>query len=69
MSFDYNVIVTRIIDGNRIAKYIKGQTSSFEKLKNVQKQLKTFSDEAKKEIESLNLLSYREIIKNRIIKI
>ena len=69
MAFDYPTLVKRIIDGNRIAKHIKGFTNKAEKLIDIEKQMKQLFLESKTEIEDLNIHSYKQIINSRIIKV
>lgn len=67
MTFDYTVIVKRIIDCNRIAKIVKGNINYEEKLNKLRNQLIQLNEEEL--IDELNYELLRETVKHRTIKI
>jgi hypothetical protein len=66
MTFDYNVISKRIIDANRIVKYLKNQITPEAKLAELKLKLKSLNI---KEDEINILKNYINVVNNRIIKI
>lgn len=65
-SFDYEIIVKRLIDGCRISRFIKNQSSPEEKLKNINQQLKQLNI-TEKDLNEID--EYRKIINSRVIKL
>lgn len=64
-SFDYNVIIKRLIQGSNISKILKKQYTPELRLKDINKELILLNSYKNLNEDSLN----KEIIKNRIIKI